>query len=62
MKRLWVLLLVLPAAHAEGWPFGQRRSGFNRLDLYNLGLIGAKAGDADRKPKANTPPSSPANQ
>ena len=51
-------LLALPA-HAwtddaatplgDTWPFGAaaQQSGFRGLDLYNLGLLGAKAGDAE---------------
>jgi len=38
---------------AERWPFG---SGARGLDLFNLGLLGAKAADADTKPPSNEPP------
>jgi len=50
------LLLALPAS-ANEWPFGSRGFGGTKLDLYNLGLIGAKARDeASPKIDPNTPP------
>jgi hypothetical protein len=44
-----IALLLLVAA---GWPFGER----GKLDLFNLGAIGAKASDASKPPPAETPP------
>ena len=51
-------LLLLPAlVCAGGWPFGAARQRFRKLDLYNLGLLGAKAADAATpKPDLNAPP------
>ena len=43
------LLCLVIGARAEKWPFGDG-DGFSRMDLYNLGLLGAKASDADRPP------------
>ena len=54
MRKLALLLLVA-AAPAADWPFG-KGDGFKRLDLYNLGLIGAKASDADTAPPSDAPP------
>jgi len=49
------LVLLAAVAAAEDWPFGPAQ-GFKRKNLYNLGLLGAKASDADRKPAANVAP------
>jgi len=54
--RVTVLILALAASVAAGdWPFGPK-AGFRGKDLYNLGLIGAKAGDAAKAPPSNEPP------
>jgi hypothetical protein len=52
------VLLSLSLAGAEEWPFGKGRSLFAQLDLYNLGILGAKASDAARELPANEPPRS----
>ncbi len=51
---LLLLLLAAPVAEAEGeWPFGGGRGPLSRgKDLYNLGILGAKARDADVEPIA----------
>ena len=57
MRAALVLLVLSLAAHGEGWPFGG--SGFRKWDLFNLGLIGAKASDAaGPAPVKNAPPRS----
>jgi len=56
--RLTLLLLLLPAAAdaADTWPFGGGR-GFQKLDAFNLGILGAKGMNADAaKPDLNAPP------
>jgi len=50
-----LLLLLAVAAPAADWPFGPK-AGFRGRDLYNLGLIGAKAVDAAAAPPSNAPP------
>ena len=55
--RIATLLLLAAVAGAEGWPFGGGQGPFSARDLWNLGLVGAKASDADKPPPANTPPS-----
>ena len=55
MRWLSLLLLVLPAPAwaAEGaWPFGKGAGPMRGGDYYNLGLLGAKARDADAAPVA----------
>jgi len=49
------LLCLVLGARAEKWPFGDG-DGFSRKDLFNLGLLGAKASDADKAPAKNEPP------
>ena len=45
-----------PSASPQGWPFGSSEGGANRnRDLYNLGLLGAKASDAIKgEPRAES--------
>jgi len=56
MRAAFLLLLAALVVRAGDWPFGAGRSGFVRLDLYNLGILGAKASDASKAPPSNTPP------
>ncbi len=50
---LIALLCGLPCADADEWPFGGGRGPAARgRDLWNLGILGAKAWDADREPPA----------
>ena len=45
---LAALLCLVPAAHADSWPFGGGSAPTARgRDLWNLGILGAKAWDAD---------------
>lgn len=55
-RALFSLLLLGAAAGGEEWPFGSSGGPFGGRDLYNLGLLGAKASDADAKPPAQEPP------
>jgi hypothetical protein len=49
-----VQTLALVLLLAAGWPFGEG----GRLDLFNLGAIGAKASDASKPPPSEEPPRS----
>ncbi|MHC4548354.1 MAG: DUF6288 domain-containing protein [Planctomycetota bacterium] len=58
MRVLVVLLALALAGHADGWPFGGGAGPFGSKDLFNLGLLGAKAADADAAPPPDAPPRS----
>lgn len=51
-----VVLAAAPSAAPQSWPFGVTEGGANRnRDLYNLGLLGAKASDAvNGEPRAES--------
>ena len=57
LRLLGLLFLLASVCTAGDWPFGPN-AGMRGWDLYNLGLIGAKASDAEKAPPSNAPPRS----